>query len=402
MVTNVLRSKTFEQKEIAVQQQGRQTKFICGWHYKWIKFFIWTNIFWVMLSYFKNPISALKKLKQLKSLRNQYREQQVLNKYVKVGNRYFFNYNAPGWPSKSFNRYIRHLINEKDSLHTIVFAITKKCGFQCEHCCEWENLNKPEVLEREDLSHIIYRFKKLGVAQIQLSGGEPLNRFHDILHLLDEHKSGVDFWLYTSGYQLTREKAVLLKQHGLTGITVSLDHHEESKHDVFRAKPGSFRRALSAATYAVDAGLTLTFSICATKEFIEGDNLLPYLELAKNQGASFVQILEPKAVGHYAGLPVLLEQKHFKILEDFYQAVNFSKQFLNYPIVTYHGFYNRRIGCSGSGKDYLYVDTDGDVHSCPFCQKKMFSALNEQLPQMLNQFKKQGCSTYNSCSVLKK
>src|SRR6185436_8506595 len=104
-----------------------------------------------------------------------------ISKYAKTGGRYFISYNAPGWPSKAFNRYIQHLLGKVsdqpgNTLHTLIFAITKKCGFKCEHCCEWENLNQPEQLTKEDILLIIQRFHAMGVAQVQLSGGEPLNR----------------------------------------------------------------------------------------------------------------------------------------------------------------------------------------------------------------------------------
>ena len=103
---------------------------------------------------------------------------------------------------------------------------------------------------------------------MQLSGGEPLNRLNDIFYLLDNSPGGIDFWLYTTGFSLTTSKAVQLKQQGLTGITISLDHHLEEKHDAFRGVKNAWLRALQAAHYAHNAGLAVCFSICATKEFI--------------------------------------------------------------------------------------------------------------------------------------
>jgi MoaA/NifB/PqqE/SkfB family radical SAM enzyme len=367
---------------------------------------MWSNIFMVAIRIFGNPLTAFQKTKQLKKLRDQYRNQHPPVKYSFVGNRYFVNYNTPGWPSKAFNRYISHLLNRalsggQVSLNTLVFAITKKCGFQCEHCCEWEILNKPEVLSKENLLQIILRFQKMGISQVQLSGGEPLNRFNDILFLLYNASPGTDFWLYTTGYQLTKEKAKLLKKQGLMGITISIDNCDEELHDIFRGKKGSYRRALQAAQYASQAGLVVCFSLCATKQFISEENLFHYAEIAKNAGASFIQVLEPKAVGHYAGHDVILNNHHQEILEQFFEMMNYNKAYASYPVVTYHGYYSRRIGCSGSGKDYLYVDTDGDVHNCPFCQQKLFSALDDSLEDFITAMKKKGCGIYNSCSTIK-
>ena len=376
------------------------TPTVAGFRQKIIKAFIWANIFFISLKIFRKPVVALQKAKELKQLRNQYRNNHFLHKYINIGGRYFVGYTAPGWPSKAFNRYIAHLFGKvstpaANTLHTLIFAITKKCGFNCEHCCEWDNLNKPEQLTKEDILLIVQKFYTMGVAQVQLSGGEPLNRFDDIIYLLDNAPEGIDFWMYTTGYQLTKQKALLLKQHGLTGITISLDDHDERKHDAFRGKPGAYKRALMACHYAAECGLAVTFSLCATKDFITEENLMKYAAIAKSSSVAHIQILEPKAVGHYAGKEVTLEKNHWQLLEDFYEKMNFNTRYNTYPLVTYHGYYSRRIGCAGSGKDYLYVDTDGDVHSCPFCQRKLFSAFYDDLPTLVAHMKINGCGVYN-------
>jgi MoaA/NifB/PqqE/SkfB family radical SAM enzyme len=373
---------------------------------KFIRSLIWLNIFWVALKTFKNPIAAFKKMKQLKNLRNRYRDPQILPKYARTGNRYFANFNTPGWPSAAFNRYVKHQLNrfgneQSNSIYTLVFAITKKCGFQCEHCCEWLNLNKPETLSREDLLLIVHRFYQLGIAQVQLSGGEPLNRLKDIFYLLDNAPKGIDFWLYTTGYSLNAEKAGLLKQHGLTGITISLDHHIAEKHNAFRGVNDAYEKALRAVQYAREAGLAVCFSLCATKDFISMENLLCYADLAKQSGVSFIQILEPKAVGHYAGQDVTLSVQHQKLLEHFFETFNYNPAYTSYPGITYHGYNSRRFGCSGSGVDYVYADTDGDIHNCPFCQRKLFSAFDDSLPDLIHQMKTKGCAAYSICSTVK-
>ena len=378
--------------------------FVTGFKQKIIRRLIWFNIFMIALRLYKSPFITLKKVKELKTLRNRYRNHQPLPKYIKAANRYFVNFNTPGWPSAAFNRYAKHYLNrisskQDNSLYTLVFAITKKCGFQCEHCCEWFNLNKPDLLSKEDLLLIINRFYQLGVSQVQLSGGEPLNRFSDIIYLLDHAPGGIDFWLYTTGYSLTAEKAALLKQHGLTGITISLDHHNEEKHNAFRGVKDAYEKAIAAADYAHKAGLVTCFSLCATKEFISEENLLRYMELARQSEVSFIQILEPRAVGHYTGKDVTISAEHQKILEKIFETFNYDPLFTHYPAIAYHGYTSRRFGCSGSGADYVYADTDGDIHNCPFCQKKLFSAFDDSLPDLIRRMKTNGCHAFSSCTI---
>ena len=373
---------------------------ITGFHQKFIKALIWINIFFLILKRFISLPAAIKKIKKILHLRNLYRDNNTIIKYAKNSNRYFYSFNAPGWPSKAFNRYITHQLYKLDDndkytgIHTLIFGITNKCGYKCEHCFEWKNLNRPESLTREELVSVITKFQDAHVSQVQLSGGEPLNRLKDIFYILKNAKKGTDFWIYTSGYHLTNETAKNLKAQGLTGVAISLDHWDPYLHDLFRGKQGAFDWVNAAAINAGNNGLAVCLSLCATKKFITAYNLDRYAKLAKKLKVSFIQILEPKAVGHYEGTDVTIDEEQIVLLEDFYNKMNYAVAYKNYPSVVYHGFYSRRVGCTGSAKDYLYVDMDGDAHACPFCQNKKFNVLTCNLPNELSKMKNNDCMVY--------
>lgn len=36
--------------------------------------------------------------------------------------------------------------------------------------------------------------------------------------------------------------------------------------------------------------------------------------------------------------------------------------------IIYHGNYQRSHGCLGAASRYIYIDSTGRVHACPFCQ----------------------------------
>ena len=381
---------------------------VYGMHKSIVKAGIWINIMLLALCYFKNPVSAFKSVKNLKKLRSDFRGKYPVLKYAKTNKKYYFTFNAPGWPSVSFNKYVLNNIKKfNDSsndvtLDTILFGITKKCGYQCEHCFEWDALNKPEALSRENLLAVIHSFQNTGITQVQLSGGEPLNRFDDILYILKNIKKGTEVWLYTSGYNFTEARAAALKQNGCTGIIVSLDHWIPEQHNLFRGKKNAFDWAEKAVANARNNGLVVSLSICATKDFITQNNLDQYAELAKQWGVSFIQLLEPKAIGHYFGKNVYLTEAEITLLENFYINYNYNKDKRSYPSIVYHGFYSRRVSCGGGGNHYVYIDTDGDVHNCPFCQRKVFSALNDDIEYNLRLMRAKGCTTFiNSSEKIK-
>lgn len=381
---------------------------VYGMHKKIIKACIWINIMLRSFYIFKNPGRAFNAVKKLAGLRDSLRDNHSISKYAKVDGKYYYTFNAPGWPSKAFNKYISNNLKKLSAafppltLDTILFGITKQCGYQCEHCFEWDALNKPETLSRENLLSVIHSFQKTGITQVQLSGGEPLNRFDDIIYILQNIKRGTEVWLYTSGYHFTEERASLLKHAGLTGITVSLDHWVPELHNLFRGKKNAFEWAEKAVANARKQKLVICLSLCATKEFISANNLVQYAKLAKQWGVSFIQVLEPRAVGHYAEKDIYLNETHFAELDNFYTLYNYSNDHIDFPSIVYHGFYSRRLGCGGGGKHYVYVDTDGDVHNCPFCQRKLFSALHDPIQENLHLMIQSGCSAYiNSSKKIK-
>lgn len=365
-----------------------------------IKLAVWADVLRIGIIKERNPFTAFKKLWSLFQLKKQYREDNKLLKYALVNKKYYFSYNAPGWPSIAFDRFIQHQLTRLDdkdvSLHTLIFGITTKCGFACEHCFEWKNLNTPEVLSNGNLYDVVKTFRQLGISMVQITGGEPLNRIKDIVTLVPRFPD-IEFCMYTSGYKLTADKADQLQKAGIKSITISLDHWQPERHDSFRGKKGSFDWVVQAARHVVHSKMLLCLSICATNDFISETNLYNYLELAKKLGASFIQILEPKAVGHYAGMQVALSKDKMQLLENFYIQTNFNPDFKEYPGIIYHGFYSKRMGCSGAGKDYLYVDMNGFAHNCPFSEKKLFNVLTEQVKEKVLQMKSIGCNNFNSC-----
>jgi len=327
-------------------------------------------------------------------------------KIARVANKYYIHLYSPGWPSNAFNRCINHSFNllsddSEISLNTLVFAITNKCGFQCEHCAEWDNLNKKDKLSATDIVDIIKGFHSIGVSQVYLSGGEPLNRFADILYVLDSVPEGIDFWMFTNGYNLSPDRAAQLKKHGLTGVIISLDHHDAEKHDQFRGVPGAYSHAIQSARHVVDHGLLLAFSCCATNDFISSENLMAYANICRNAGSSFIQFLEPEPVGRYRQIKVSLSKEKRKILEDFFYQINFDPSYKAFPIVSHPALLKRQNGCLGSGLHMVYVDSDGCVQACPFCKTKLFPASGPGLRENVRSLREGGCSMIEFAPRLK-
>jgi MoaA/NifB/PqqE/SkfB family radical SAM enzyme len=220
-----------------------------------------------------------------------------------------------------------------------------------------------------------------------------------MIELLKSAKKDTDFWIVTSGYNLTYKRAAELKSAGLTGMAISLDHWDPEKHNSFRGSQNSFFWVINAVENAHAAGLMVVFLLCPTKEFISYENLIQYSNLVKRLGAAFILLIEPRAVGRFAGRNVSLTREQELILEEFYLKMNYATEYSDMPAVSYHGYHQRRIGCFGSGSRYLYVDTNGDTHICPFCRQKMGNVLDPLINDSMEKMKEAGCHKYKHAEI---
>jgi MoaA/NifB/PqqE/SkfB family radical SAM enzyme len=336
------------------------------------------RIFIITLVYLRTLSKAIKAYRSMDALRKQTWGGNM-KKICKVDSKYYFNLYTPGWPSKAYDRLIRSEIlrlrsagNEIEQPRFIFLAVTRKCPLRCEHCFEWDNLNQQETFSREELIRIVDLYQRQGVNQIHFSGGEPMVRFRDLLEIVRFAAFKSECYVVTSGFNLTRENARLLKAAGCKGMIVSIDHYIPEMHNRFRQHPAIFKQAEEGVKASLQSGMVTALSVCTTKEFLDGAHLAPYMEFARGLGVHFVQVLEPKAVGHYEGKNVLLEESHIQILEDFFKKANQDPAYSEYPTLMYHGYHQRRIGCY-AGSRSVYIDSAGWVHACPFCHTRSYN-----------------------------
>jgi len=360
------------------------------------------NIFYLFCIALKSPKKILKSWSFMMNIRNNLWGGNM-KKIHRVGNSYYSNMYSPPWPSAAYDEYVKCEIkryNEplslKPQLSFVFLAITRKCPLRCEHCFEANNLNSKETFTKNELLKTVQILQREGVLQFHFSGGEPLVRIKDLLDVIKYASRKSSCWVATSGFNLTHENALALKNAGCKGVIISIDHYIPELHNNFRHHPDSFRQAVEGVEAAKTAGLAVCLSVCTTKHFLDSNSLVPYMHFAKKLGVHFVQALEPKNVGNYNGKDVLLHESHIKHLEQIFLKMNYSAMYKDYPTMLYHGYHQNRIGCF-AGSRSIYIDSIGDVHACPFCHTKSYNILdlirnhNYTLPQ-----KENACPRYKS------
>jgi MoaA/NifB/PqqE/SkfB family radical SAM enzyme len=370
---------------------------ISGWRSRLVLANIQVQLFLFLLFRQKRISRAIGNLRNIQKISQQSTIERQFTKLVKQGNRLFFNNNIAGWPKRGYFDKLLELSQTKphpsllQSLGMVQIALTKKCPLNCEHCFEGKILNQPETTSLEDHLAIVKKLQQYKVPMIQFGGGEPMNRFNDLITILESASSVSDFWIYSSGYGLTKDKALRLKEAGLTGVVISIDHYNREKHNAFRRNERSFDQAVSAISFAHNAGLMTSLSICVTKAFCTEKDLQLYLEWAHQLKVPIVQIMEPRASGNYEGMDVQLNAQELKILDEFYISRNTEKKYAHLPLLQHTGFQQRTKGCAGSGNRYIYIDTDGFVQACPFCANRKTHFLHGNVENDIRDLKNEGC-----------
>jgi MoaA/NifB/PqqE/SkfB family radical SAM enzyme len=246
------------------------------------------------------------------------------------------------------------------------------------------------VLSVDQLREVVAALQAHGVAHIELTGGEPLLRLDALEAIVRGASADSDFWVLTSGAQMTERCARRMADAGVTGVMVSLDHWDPARHDAFRGVAGTWERAVRALTLARDAGLLTGISVTVTRETATLTDLLALTEIARARGASYVRVLEPQASGRWADADVQLGPTHRAALAALADAAN-ARWPDDAPIIEDVDALRRAAGCQGAGERFLFVDAAGDVHACPFCHGVAGTCLGGGLDAALARLRERGC-----------
>jgi GTP 3',8-cyclase len=106
-------------------------------------------------------------------------------------------------------------------------SVTDRCNFRCQYCMPAEGLpwlDRADILSFEEIARLVRLLVGMGIADVRLTGGEPLVRreLPRLLAMLDGIEGLEDLSLTTNGYLLERMAGELVDA-GLRRINVSLD-----------------------------------------------------------------------------------------------------------------------------------------------------------------------------------
>ncbi|MEM2934514.1 MAG: radical SAM protein [Methanocellales archaeon] len=279
-------------------------------------------------------------------------------KAIKTSDQLYISTWLPPVPSKPFERYSKaqfHAILGRMTPDQVTIAITEECPNFCKHCALPDTKNKAR-LSLNEIKTAIEQALALGTTLVIFDGGEPLT-YGDLSSAIKmvEGSKAIST-LFTSGYGLTFEKALELKQAGLYAVNVSLDFPEEKRHDEMRGRVGVFTEAIEAIENCLKAGLLVDIYVVLSPENI--DYLEDFYTLAVETNAHELTFYEIVPTGRWLNGEVLNESERIK-LDRFIESVRnqAGPRVMSIPHIM------KTTGCF-AGRKWLHITPQGEVWPC--------------------------------------
>lgn len=293
-----------------------------------------------------------------------------------------------------YNKVIKfdEMFNNGESIAIIQLQYNYVCNFKCQHCsiAGFKYKKNARVLTIPDIRKLSQQADKMGLAHIDVTGGEPL-LFRDIDQLI-EAINPAKFYIQsdTNGWFMTDKWAKHLKKIGVDKIQLSIDSLIAEEHDAFRRKPGSHKRALRAIDYTKSAGLNMHIATVVTHQRLRSEEFIQFLEFAKSKEVA-VSVCWPKPVGEWAG--------NFNLLitpDDIAYLDGLRSKYHLYEHLT--PGYGLNIGCLAV-KRMISITQFGEVLPCPWMYFSLGNIFNEPLQYIIRKGMRYFGEHENACLV---
>jgi GTP 3',8-cyclase len=164
-------------------------------------------------------------------------------------------------------------------------SVTDRCNFRCQYCMPAEGLpwlERADVLSFEEIERLVALFASMGVADVRLTGGEPLVRreFPRLAAMLKAVEGVAELAVTTNGYLLERDAAALVAA-GIDRFNVSIDSLQRDRFFELTRRDALPQVLRGLETLAAQPGPPrIKVNAVAIRGFTEQE-LLPFAEWAR-------------------------------------------------------------------------------------------------------------------------
>lgn len=257
-----------------------------------------------------------------------------------------------------------------DRPFALLAELTYACPLHCPYCSNPLQLdNYRDELSTDEWRRVMNEAAALGVLQLHLSGGEPMQR-HDIVDLV-QCASGLGMYtnLITSGLGFSERRAEQLREAGLDHVQISIQAHEATLSDQI-AGTKSFDRKQVAMRLVKQLGWPLTLNAVLHRQNL--DHIGEILDMAAELGADRIELANTQYYG-WAGLnraELLPSRDQLQRAEAMVRACRERLGNQMEIIYVIPDYYSRspKPCMDGWARRQLTVTPNGDALPCPTAQ----------------------------------
>ena len=241
----------------------------------------------------------------------------------------------------------------------ILMDPTSACNLKCTGCWAAE-YEKTDSMSYETLDRIIREGKELGIYMYIYSGGEPLVRKDDLIKLAEKHND-CSFLSFTNATLVDDAFAKKLGELGNFGLAISVEGFE--KETDMRRGDGTYKKVMEAMDLLKKEGVVFGFSTCYHKYNVDVVGSEEYLDLLIDKGCMFGWYFTYIPIGKDAVTDLLATSEQ---REHMYHQVRKLRGEKPIFIMDFWNDGEYVNGCIAGGKNYLHINSNGDVEPCAF------------------------------------
>jgi len=248
----------------------------------------------------------------------------------------------------------------------LLAELTYACPLHCPYCSNPLNLaSYGDELTFEEWARVLSEARDLGVLQLHLSGGEPMQR-RDLVSIVEQARElGFYTNLITSALSLTAQKAEQLKGAGLDHVQISIQAADPERSD-WIAGTRSYHRKIEAARTVKALGFPLTLNVVLHRHNIDGIDAI--LEMAEDLQADRIELANTQYYGWalHNRTVLLPTRDQLQRAEPVVRAAQTrleGRMQIIYVIPDYYSKYPKPC-MGGWGRQQLTVAPNGDVLPC--------------------------------------
>lgn len=268
-----------------------------------------------------------------------------------------------------------------NQLEMLGVTLLNQCNIWCAYCYNAKNsegafekasfLHDKSQVSIDEVKSLIDKAIPLGLKDVQLSGGEPLIRYKDVLELVRYcHSRGLTVGIFTNAILARPERIRELKEAGLSWVRISLGGATYEAHSRERGGTrANFDHMLAHIRTFVQEGIP-TGLFCPMVRSSRPDELVAAAELAADLGVNYI-IFDgyiPSGIPDQDAAGFMSVEQHYECLEAVIKARRRLKDRIE--IIFYYGAFeytspewNEDEGlypCK-NGRNRLSLDADGGI-----------------------------------------